>query len=58
MGEIVRFCITKGNIDDRAPVVSLARLFEEGLKLITRIKRNMKNKLMTIKEKNENRNHQ
>jgi len=71
MGEIVRFCITKGNIDDRAPVASLAkglkglligdrgyigaelfvRLFEEGLKLITRIKSNMKNKLMAIKEK-------
>ncbi len=70
-GELVRFCITKGNVDDRNPVPVLSEglkglligdrgyikqvlfeeLIEKGLKLITKIKSNMKNKLMPIYEK-------
>jgi transposase len=67
-GEILRFCLTPGNIDDRKPVPHLAdRLFgklfgDKGyisqplaqslrdlfdLQLITKLRRNMKNQLMT-----------
>lgn len=70
-GEIVRFALTKGNIDDRVPVPCLSgelkgvivgdrgyikaelfkELFERGLRLLTRIKSNMKNKLMPMIDK-------
>lgn len=70
-GELMAFKVTAGNVDDRKPVLFLAKhltgklvgdkgyisasLFEElmqqGLQLITRIKRNMKNKLMTLQDK-------
>jgi transposase len=67
-GEILRFCLTPGNIDDRKPVPHLAdRLFgklfgDKGyisqplaqslremfdVQLITKLRRNMKNQLMT-----------
>src|SRR3982750_616684 len=67
-GELLGFCLTPGNTDDRRPVAKLVRplwgklfgdrgylsqeLFEqlwaEGLHLITKIRRNMKNKLMPL----------
>jgi hypothetical protein len=70
-GEIVSFCVTRGNIDDRKPLEQLFRnleglaagdkgylskqkeekLLQQGLKLITRVKRNMKEKTMTSFEK-------
>lgn len=70
-GELMAFKVTAGNVDDRKPVLFLARnltgklvgdkayisaslfgeLFQQGLQLITRIKRNMKNKLMTLQDK-------
>lgn len=70
-GEIVRFALTKGNIDDRVPVPCLSEelkgilvgdrgyikaelfkeLYERSLRLLTRIKSNMKNKLMPIIDK-------
>ena len=67
-GEILRFCLTPGNIDDRKPVPHLAKnlfgkLFGDkgyisqplaqslremfDLQLITKLRRNMKNQLMT-----------
>jgi hypothetical protein len=66
-GEIVRLVITPGNSDDRAPVRDMVKgligkligdkgylsqkLFEGGIKLITRIKKNMKNCLMEMEDK-------
>lgn len=70
-GEIVRLCITPGNVDDRTPVPDLLKgittrligdkgyiskklfneLFEQGVTLITKIKKNMKNCLMLVQDK-------
>lgn len=69
--EIVAFCLTSGNIDDRKPVPDMLkgmqgkvfadrgyisskltkRLSDSGLQLITRLKKNMKNKLLLLKDK-------
>lgn len=70
-GEIVRLTLTKGNINDRAPVPDMVKglsakligdkgylskklfqeLFENGVTLITKIKKNMKNILMETSDK-------
>jgi hypothetical protein len=70
-GEIVRMTITKGNANDRTPVMDLvkditakllgdkgyiskelfAKLFDKGVTLITKIKKNMKNILMHTADK-------
>ena len=70
-GEIVSFCITKGNVDDRQVVKKLMRglvgfgagdkgylsknleevLAKQGLKLITRVKKNMKKRILSAFEK-------
>lgn len=70
-GELVSFCITRGNIDDRKPLEQLFNnldglaagdkgylskkkeetLLQQGLKLITRVRRNMKEKAMSTFEK-------
>lgn len=72
-GEILRFALTPGNVDDRNPKViePLTRklfgklfgdkgylskklfrtLFDKGIVLITKIKRNMKNSLMALEDK-------
>ena len=70
-GEIVNFCITKGNIDDRNVLLRLfsrlrglaagdkgyisgdkANILEaQGLKFITKIKSNMKKRMLTVFEK-------
>ena len=62
MGEIMAFCLTKGNVDDRVPLTKLfdglqglaagdkgyiskekaEKLKKQGLKLITKLKKNMK----------------
>jgi len=72
-GEILNFCMTKANVDDRAPLKSgqmleeiwgklfgdkgyiskklFQYLFMDGIHLITKIKKNMKNIPMDIKDK-------
>ena len=70
-GELLSFCLTPGNIDDRQPVEKMARglygklfgdkgyisralferLFKRGIKLVTSVRSNMKNKLMELEEK-------
>ena len=70
-GDIVRLRITRGNVDDRTPVIELTKgvtgkligdkgyiskklfneLFGNGVTLITKIKRNMKNCLMDVTDK-------
>jgi Transposase DDE domain len=71
-GEVVAFCLTPGNVDDRKPVPKLARrlfgklfgdkgyvsqplaehLFvEQGLRLITRLRKNMHNRLLDWSDK-------
>jgi hypothetical protein len=70
-GEIVSFCITKGNVDDREVVEELMRglsglgagdkgyiskdlqetLAKQGLKLITKVRKNMKKKILNAFEK-------
>jgi len=70
-GEIVSFCITKGNVDDRQVVEKLMRgltglgagdkgyigkylqetLGKKGLKLITKVRKNMKKKILSAFEK-------
>jgi hypothetical protein len=72
-GEICAFYLSRGNVDDRAPMVIdplcrelwgklfgdrgyisqelFERLYRQGIKLITRLRRNMKNKLMEMEEK-------
>jgi hypothetical protein len=71
-GELVAFCLTPGNVDDRRPVPKLAqRLFgklfadkgylsqplaeqlfvEQGLHLITKLRRNMHNRLLEWSDK-------
>jgi len=72
-GEIIQFLITRGNVDDRAPLKDkgfpekvfgklfgdrgyisqdlFEQLFIDGIHLITRIKKNMKNSLMHLHDK-------
>ena len=70
-GEILAFMLTPGNVDDRAPVSSLAKglfgklfgdkgyissdlfseLYEKGVQIITKLKKNMKNKCMHLMDK-------
>lgn len=72
-GEILNFCITQANVDDRTPLKKksfldkiygklyadkgyigkdlMQLLFTDGLHLITHIKNNMKNSLMTMSDK-------
>lgn len=70
-GDILNFCVTPGNINDRVPVKKIvnsltgklfgdrgyisqklfAELFENGLRLITTIRKNMKNKFMPLIDK-------
>ena len=71
-GEILQFCITHGNVDDRKPVPHLAqkllgKLFGDkgylsqalarslremfDLQLITKLRKNMKNQLMTMTDR-------
>ncbi len=70
-GELLAFCVTPGNTDDRKPVPEMVKelfgklfgdkgyisqelfeqLFEQGLQLITHIRKNMKNKLVPIVDK-------
>ena len=70
-GELVNFCLTKGNVDDRKPVEQLARglegmmagdkgyiskdlsetLEKQGLKLVTKVRKNMKKKMLNAFEK-------
>ncbi len=70
-GELLAVHLTPGNVDDRKPVLRLARrligklfgdkgyisadlfeaLWEQGVQLITHIRRNMKNKLMPLVDK-------
>jgi hypothetical protein len=70
-GEILSFCLTPGNDDDRKPVPQLAKelfgklfgdkgylsqalfeqLYDQGVQLITPIRKNMQNKLMPLEDK-------
>lgn len=57
-GEIIDFLITKGNVDDRQPLKDktfhnkvFGKIFVDGIHLITKIKKNMKNTLMNIYDK-------
>lgn len=70
-GEIIRLVITKGNVDDRAPVPEMVKglkakvigdkgylskklfgnLFQKGVTLITKIRKNMQNCLMDATDK-------
>ena len=57
-GEIIDFLITKGNVDDRQPLKDktfhnkvFEKLFVDGIHLVTKIKKNMKNTLMNIYDK-------
>lgn len=70
-GELVSFCVTKGNVDDREPLEQLFKnleglavgdkgyvskeksesLLKKGVKLITRVRKNMKEKTTTHFEK-------
>jgi hypothetical protein len=70
-GEIMSFCITKGNVDDREVVEKLMQgltglsaadkgyiskkltesLAEQGIKLITKVRKNMKKKMLSAFEK-------
>lgn len=70
-GELLSFCLTPGNVDDRKPVPHLVKdlwgklfgdkgyiakalfeqLFEQGLQLITPIRKNMDNKLVPLMDK-------
>lgn len=71
-GELLRIHLTKGNVDDRAPVPQMVRdlwgvlygdrgylsqelssflMVEEGVELITKIKKNMRQKLLSVFDK-------
>jgi hypothetical protein len=74
-GELLSFCLTPGNVDDRHPVPQLARqarrlvgklygdkgyisqalteqlIDEQGVHLVTRLRKNMRNRLMEISDK-------
>ncbi len=71
LGELIAFCVTKGNVDDRQPLEQLFKnlnglvtadkgylskkkeesLFQKGIKLITKVRRNMKAKILSPFEK-------
>ena len=64
VGQIMAIKITKGNIDDRTPVAELTKklkgsiyadlfkaLYKKGLKLITGIRKNIKNYLINLVDK-------
>ncbi len=48
-GELLTWQLTYANTDDRKPVPRM--LYQRGLKLITRLRSNMKNKLMSLPER-------
>ena len=71
-GEVLAFCLSPGNLDDRRPVPRLVRrlfgklfadkgyisqplaerlLVEHGLQLITKLRKNMQNRLLTLADK-------
>ena len=71
-GDLLAFCLTPGNVDDRRPVPKLARrlfgtlfgdkgylsqplaeqlLVTQGLRLITKLRKNMRNQLITLSDK-------
>lgn len=70
-GELLAWCLTPGNVDDRTPVPRMVKrlrgklfgdrgyisasltqlLFDQGLQLITRLRKNMKNHLMHLSDK-------
>lgn len=70
-GEVIRLVITPGNVNDRAPVLSMLKgitarligdkgylsqdlftqLFNQGVTLITKVKKNMANRLMALQDK-------
>lgn len=70
-GELLAFCLTPGNVDDRKPVAEMTKglfgklfgdkgyisqalfeqLLEAGIKLVTGIRKNMKNKLVPMMDK-------
>lgn len=56
-GEILTYMLTSGNMDDRSPVEYLSKdLFgkmfgDRGLEIITKLRSNMKNKLMSLVDK-------
>ena len=70
-GELLAFKLTRGNVDDREPVIDMTKnlfgklfgdkgyicqklfekLFKNNIQLITKIKKNMKNKLMLLEDK-------
>lgn len=71
-GELLAFCLTPGNVDDRRPVPRLVRrlfgklfgdrgyisqslaehlLVEHGIHLITKLRKNMRNRLLTLTDK-------
>lgn len=71
-GELLAFCLTPGNVDDRHPVSRLVRrlfgklfgdkgyisqslaehlFIEQGVHLITKLKKNMRNRLMDLSDK-------
>ena len=71
MGEVLGFCVTPGNVDDRVPVPKMVRsligklfgdrgyisrelflnLLQQGLKLVTTVKSNMKNRLLEFEDR-------
>ncbi|MEM7031706.1 MAG: IS982 family transposase [Chloroflexota bacterium] len=71
VGEILAFCLTSGNVDDREPVPTLAKelwgrlvgdkgyisqdlfeqLFEQDLRLITTVRKDMTNRLMPVMDR-------
>lgn len=74
-GELLSFCLTRGNVDDRQPVPALLKrvrspfgklfgdkgyisqplaeqlLVEQGVQLITRLRKNMRNRLLPLADK-------
>ena len=71
-GELLAFCLTRGNVDDRRPVPRLVRrlfgklfgdrgyishdlaqevFLQQGLRLITKLRKNMRNRLLTMTDK-------
>merc|ERR1712000_388616 len=52
-GELLAVQLTPGNVDDRTPVPKMVEklfdlLFASGVQLVTKIRKNMKNKLMPV----------
>jgi hypothetical protein len=71
-GELLAFCLTSGNVDDRRPVTRLARrrfsqlfadkgyisqalaehlFMTQGVRLITKLRKNMRNRWLTVTDK-------